>query len=77
MTLREYLFYNRLQQKDLAVLLDCSPQYLQCIVNDKTKPSPKLSRKIKEITGIDVEPSPKFLHKHEKKKQEIIVNESE
>jgi DNA-binding XRE family transcriptional regulator len=63
MDLREYLFYNRMQQKELAKLLGCNAKYLSHLINGRYKPGVTLARQIKEVTGVDMEPSTGMLQK--------------
>lgn len=69
MDLREYLFVNRMQQKELASLIGCNANYLCHLMVGRYKPGPKMARRIKEITGIDMQPSTSILQKKRRTKE--------
>ena len=50
MTLKEYLFHNKMSVKEFADILDYSRTHISAIVNDKSYASPKLIRRIERLT---------------------------
>lgn len=59
MDLREYLFHNRLTQKEMSKRLGISKKYMCDIVHGKHRPSMRLARDIEvetkgEIKAIDL-----------------------
>lgn len=51
MTLREYLFYNRITQKDFCQRSGISQPYLTMIMSGKVKPSKRIIRDIIQATN--------------------------
>ena len=50
MNFREYLFYNRIQVKDVAEVIDIRPGYLSAMLNGKKIWSRKVSKSIQWYT---------------------------
>jgi plasmid maintenance system antidote protein VapI len=49
-----WLFDNRLEQKDLAKMLDVAPSTICRIINGKGRPTVRVALKLEKKTGIPV-----------------------
>lgn len=54
MTLREYLFFNRIKQIEFAKKVRISKAYLSNIIQEKKKPSFRLAEEIERATNFEV-----------------------
>jgi len=54
MTLRDYLFHNRMSVKQFSETLDYSRTHLSGIIHGKLKPSKRLAKAIEKATNGEV-----------------------
>ena len=52
--LKIYCLKNKISQKNLAKELNKSENWISFIISCKKKPSPKLAKKISQLTGIPI-----------------------